>query len=1196
MRIEDIGDFPALSELSGALWKTGKSRGAAILVGAGFSRNADRTQDSTPEPPLWTDLAAEMAKRIYPDGGSGSNQLRLAEEFKAVLGEPALECLIKELVRDEELSPGELHRKLVRLPWTDILTTNWDTLIERAALENLGQTYETVSCVGDISTTRAPRVVKLHGSLPSNRPFIISEEDYRTYPKVFAPFVNLVQQVLLENELCLLGFSGDDPNFLEWTGWIRDQLGASARRIHLVGALNLSPASRRLLESRNISPIDLSPLVGNETEKSKHRIAAERFIDHLLATKPRPVWDWPKEEKVSAVSQQNFQSENPTTLLDTTRLYASQRLTYPGWVICPAQIMEKLRGDAVTQLHWINPRFEQLLLKDRGDVVFEIAWRVDALFIPIPGWAAELFRNALYEEQCWSDRESRQFVGTVLLRTAREERDLAIFNELLAFCETKLSPDPVLKTNMLYQRCLWARDELNFKELKELLQGLEGADPIWRARRAALYCDLGDFKTAREMVSQGLRDIRERFYRSREPIWILSRLAWTQFLSRSLQLWTSFGRDDATDESDALNLRFFETKSDPWDVIAGIERKTEKSLQSLAERTRTREPLFEAGAYRDHSSTLYFGNWSPQDAIYEVARIVDVAGVPARADHVDIMNSRLERTEALTGFNYEDPSDYLRLLRIVQSGKEDLLKVSFGRIQVARLTEATCTLLRFVLNRALDYAMQQVAFRQGFSDDFWSRRAAVYTEILSRLSVRLTEDESLALFKSALRFCADARWKQRELITPLGNLLTWSLSAVSPARRSSLNTEILLFPLPDEVGIANPFDRDWPDSSKWLSGMKVSRPTPDTEYAARITVLIAKVRDCPIEIRSRAVRLLVKLYLAGALTSDESQQFGNALWSRRNSEAELPVDTNLYSHIFLLLPSPHNCEKVRSLVMSRSQEMSSPDHFISIAGAAQRQADGTRGLTLKKEEAIRRLAAILAWQPQDENRNPFAQANIENRECRKAIGGVLADAVLPVLDTGDLSTDQIDGCLRLLETNVAVSTALPELLRVAPAFEDRIIKALLRAMVSIESDAAWAGFNAIYRWMIMCREETAPKMPRKVVEALVSVIETRREPGLLHAMSIAHHLIEEALVGSDDMERLSSALGMLFIEFGYADPNCTNDRAITFTLLRASSVKMATALKRAGVMSENIDEWIASAAVDPIPEVRFAAIAPEEPG
>ena len=46
--------------------------------------------------------------------------------------------------------------------------------------------------------SRQPRIVKLHGSFPADFPLIVTEEDYRTYPKTFAPFVNTVQQAMME--------------------------------------------------------------------------------------------------------------------------------------------------------------------------------------------------------------------------------------------------------------------------------------------------------------------------------------------------------------------------------------------------------------------------------------------------------------------------------------------------------------------------------------------------------------------------------------------------------------------------------------------------------------------------------------------------------------------------------------------------------------------------------------------------------------------------------------------------------------------------------------------------------------------------------------------------------------------------------------------------------------------------------------
>jgi len=106
-----------------------------------------------------------------------------------------------------------------------------------------------------------PRIVKLHGSFPSHSPFIITEEDYRTYPAKSAPFVNMVRQSMMENTFCLIGFSGDDPNFLHWVGWVRDNLGTDTTRIYLCGILNISPPQRRVLESRGVTPIYLSPLV-----------------------------------------------------------------------------------------------------------------------------------------------------------------------------------------------------------------------------------------------------------------------------------------------------------------------------------------------------------------------------------------------------------------------------------------------------------------------------------------------------------------------------------------------------------------------------------------------------------------------------------------------------------------------------------------------------------------------------------------------------------------------------------------------------------------------------------------------------------------------------------------------------------------------------------------------------------------------
>ena len=193
----------------------------------------------------------------------------------------------------------------MQLPWSDVFTTNYDTLLERT--EIVGRTYQPVTKASELTTAFAPRIIKLHGSFPSQTPFIITEEDYRTYPRRFAPFVNSVQQSLLENTFILVGFSGDDPNFLEWTGWIRDELGGNHSPIYLVGSLFLRDAERSLLTYRGVTAIDLAPVfAGFSPPNGIHAASLEWFLTSLATARPPRREEWPDLERKSVSLPDNY--------------------------------------------------------------------------------------------------------------------------------------------------------------------------------------------------------------------------------------------------------------------------------------------------------------------------------------------------------------------------------------------------------------------------------------------------------------------------------------------------------------------------------------------------------------------------------------------------------------------------------------------------------------------------------------------------------------------------------------------------------------------------------------------------------------------------------------------------------------------------------------------------------------------------
>ena len=243
---------------------------------------------------------------------STSGALRLAEEYEAAHGRAALDQLLIATIRDQEFDPGQLHCLLMRLRWADVFTTNFDTLLERAAREVPHSRYDVVTAPFQLATARRPRLVKLHGSFPSSVPFTITEEDFRRYPVRSAAFVNLAQQAFIENIFCLIGFSGDDPNFLSWSGWARDTLGSSVGQIYLCGVLNLTGAQRKLLQDRHVAPVDLAPLFPIEQWRDpgqRHAAATEWLLLALESARPTNLANWPI--RTSRVSTPHLTADLP---------------------------------------------------------------------------------------------------------------------------------------------------------------------------------------------------------------------------------------------------------------------------------------------------------------------------------------------------------------------------------------------------------------------------------------------------------------------------------------------------------------------------------------------------------------------------------------------------------------------------------------------------------------------------------------------------------------------------------------------------------------------------------------------------------------------------------------------------------------------------------------------------------------------
>lgn len=291
-------DQSHINRVRDSLWQR-SGPGASVMVGSGFSRNSVPHSPQVGTLPTWEEVTNQLHNGLYPheDNDGIPDQLRIAQEYEAAFGRDALHDKLRRLVRHEEHRPGATHQRLLQLPWQDVYTTNWDTLLERTRGDVAGRLYSVINSADELPMGQRPRIVKLHGSFPAPFPLIVTDEDYRTYPTKFASLVNTVQQAMMETVFLLIGFSGDDPNFLKWSGWVRDNLGTSAPKIYLAGYLKVSQHRRRMLEERNVVPIDLArhPNVNRwpPNINMRHEYSTRWLLHTLENGEPYKITDWP---------------------------------------------------------------------------------------------------------------------------------------------------------------------------------------------------------------------------------------------------------------------------------------------------------------------------------------------------------------------------------------------------------------------------------------------------------------------------------------------------------------------------------------------------------------------------------------------------------------------------------------------------------------------------------------------------------------------------------------------------------------------------------------------------------------------------------------------------------------------------------------------------------------------------------------
>lgn len=1208
--ITSLPDYPALQQLARALWRNGSVRGAAILVGAGLSKNARRPADDSPEPLLWWELLARMVERLYPHDpqAAPSNPLRIAEEYRTYFGQAGLDDFIRTNFPNNSWTPGPLHTDLLELPWNDVLTTNWDTLLERAAENTLDYSYEVVRTEADLTYAKSPRIVKLHGTIGDANPLIFAEEDYRTYPTKYAAFVNFARQVFIENELCLVGFSGDDPNFLQWAGWVRDHLGGSARRIYLVGNLRLERATRKYLEAHNIAPVDLYPLVNGLTRKVQHAAATRIFIDELRKSKPPLRHEWkltPSNQfplaRAGADAYQRVHKDHPFAaelLKETIPLFKADRENYPGWLICPVRHRQSLHyaGDA----NWLlrKPVLDLLEPKLRADAVFEILWRRTTSFSPIDVELAAALTELVDAKPPEVDADMRLEFALALMRDARVSYDDDGMKRWGAIIEAGAVTASVIRQEAEYQWCLRARDRMSLAGVAARLANITAEDPIWKLRRAALHTEIGEYVTATKLIKDATAELERRHRLDGNSLSIKSQLAWSSWMSRATAIWST-GWNNLPRPRD-----FRELDIDPLREIEYIESEAGEIEKKRRDDAVTVRPAFEPGHYRDGSSTIHIGPGDPGIILlYEFDQLIERVGLPLRINHVNVCADAA--IAAVEVANQADIEWQVWLLRALHDHMDRPFERHFSRVAIARMPAARSAALISIVESAVAFWMRRSkdTRREELQSDLTRAVDALRLSLvtLSRLTVRMSPDQAASTLRRTTEMANDPQLAHFWLIEALGEVAKYAAEAVPKAEQGGLALSILEFPLPSEKGGRLP---SWPRIVTEIWSARPVRDPTDTRWDHRVHQLLAAAQTGQPD-REHATLRLAYLAMRNTLKSDEMTAFGKALWSDVDTrENALPQNTGLSPSAFLLLPIDDGIDVQARLrarlfipdlreVMKLSTPTSSMeigtkiDHLNSLIKAIE------FGLILPADIAVRMFDEIVVWDQQTTSRHdPFATSFVNrfNDGMRLVAGYLLAMAVVPALSAEDRTEQRARNLMTFVTRTRSWTSlgALPVLLPSAQGARDDIISIIRRGLIGSESQQVGSAAQAVSGWARLARDGTLPELPRSLVEQLIVTIETCREIGLSAMLDAARTLLRENFLPDEDLKRLMQALSMIRSEFRYESVEFDTMRAVSVSLVRAECVKLAAALKGRVVDDGTLQGWNDDTKSDPLPEVRFA--------
>ena len=798
-----------------------------------------------------------------------------------------------------------------------------------------------------------------------------------------------------------------------------------------------------------------------------------------------------------------------------------------------------------------------------------------------------------------SVREAWIAVGLALVTGARLRFDEAEFNRKLGTVLPYQEENADVFHYIRHEQCLWSIFSLEFASLANQLDewDVEGGDPVWMMRKAALLFEMGEDEKAQRLNVLALERSRQTDG-DVEDIGMLSREAWALYCA---------GATLEYDEFWYASIKWRQR----WDRLTPVKCNAPMEMRRYAEaiagesKPEKGRP-FELGNVWRRGFSFSQGEYLRWAAAHRAVRLPEVVGLPPTVRDRTVAAKNLElAARQLVPHEYELSARLV--LRATKHESNGTLNVVLSRMNIAMLQEETACCLADICLEAIEYMLPRIN-----GDHFgrhWQNRLAVIMEALSRFTLRLDANKVANIFDRTIAwYQGNVISKDILLAAPMWGLLSRSWEALAVEARREKIIEVLGASVIGLDGFSSgrAGDYRYPEPSDVLGKpmtLEVSRTSENESQWRKIVELLIRGMREGGEARRRAANRMSRLVELKVSTEGETVEFGQALWDKdQGDRRDLPTGTDIFDWAFMVLPEPRiglaeerfRTKWLNQNTLDESDRAHAGKVLWEVGAAIGNLAVHGIRFSLSEEEERYLANVVKRWsQEVIPVPLPFAGetapmfANNADEDVRKAIVG-LQHVLLEIDVPADVAHWLFEKYQKLNLSEMPARGLSVGLVNALPERLENIVQTLRTGLASDDPKTTQDATNALDFWLkaAAAKEEDVVRMPIDLVQEVGVIIATRRKAALPQAILLAKWVVEN---GSAEQVEAMGTLALQGIDYltGELKYDAKRDEDLDVPLLRWACTNLAISMAQRDWADEPaVIHWVENAVNDPLPEVR----------